>query len=140
MDILYNRCQELSDNALKDIEQMKEQRNYYNNEKFKIACDMAFNDIIKDYSNKLSQRSKLGYKKAEIFLFRKSDNIRYNGVYLLDLLKKNDLMKQLKDFFNPFSIYLKNLSKDDKTLVQTVRDIDTKYAITVSWFNQVKVE
>jgi len=80
-------------------------------EKLKIASKQAFDHIIKGSEKKIKEAAQLGRKSARLYEWVYTENpndstYKFNGIKIFDLLKKRensttDLLKDLRDYFNP---------------------------------------
>lgn len=135
MNSLYEYCVEVSNKAreCKDLETKQEE---YKTHKYNKAYDLAFQAMIEDAEEKIKESAKLGYTRTDIFSYRRSDNIKFNGVYLIDILRKSkdnegDVMVRLREYFSPFQVYIKSFPSKNN---------DSRYVIYVSWFSQENEE
>lgn len=130
MEKLYEYCVDVSNKAKNnsDLEKIQEE---YKTQKYNKAYDMAFNTIIEGAEEKIRESAQLGYTRTDIFSYRRSDNIKFNGVYLIDILRKSkdqdgDVMVRLRNYFTPFQVYIKSFPSKNN---------DSRYVIYVSWFH-----
>ncbi len=131
MEQLYHFCVETTTNAKLDPE-LQNKQEQYKIEKYNKAYEMAFETIIEGAEKKIRESAELGFTRTEIFSYRRSDNIKFNGVYLIDILRKskdndNDIMNRLRNYFIPFQVYIKSFPSKNN---------DSRYVLYVSWFNQ----
>mgnify|MGYP001188460806 CR=1 FL=1 len=103
----------VSDSKAERLQQWEEQK--------KQAYDLAFNKIIENYEDKLKNAAESGYKKAEIYKYKTTDDIKFNGIYVSDCLRKGDVMDRLKKHFDGFNVKLNRVTKN-------------KDVVTVSWY------
>lgn len=130
MEKLYEYCVEVSNKAKNnpDLEHLQEE---YKTQKYNKAYEMAFQSIIEGAEEKIRESAQLGYTRTDIFSYRRSDNIKFNGVYLIDILRKSkdndgDVMVRLRNYFLPFQVYIKSFPSKNN---------DSRYVIYVSWFH-----
>jgi len=131
MEKLYEYCVDVSTKAKSnpDLEQKQEE---YKLQKYNKAYELAFQAMIEGSEEKIKESAQLGYTRTDIFSYRRSDNIKFNGVYLIDILRKSkdqegDVMVRLRDHFAPFQVYIKSFPSKNN---------DSRYVIYVSWFQQ----
>jgi hypothetical protein len=144
MEQLYNECvnavpfQSEEDEGFKKLKKDKsfEARR-------ERGCKKAFTEITSEAEDRIRYYSKLplnyrrgdqndssnedGRTSARIYQFLKSKNIKFEGIYLLDLLIKGGLTEMLRNHFKPFQCYLRRINDD-------------KYAIFVSWKTETETE
>ena len=135
MEKLYEYCVDVSTKAKNnpDLEQKQEE---YKFQKYNKAYELAFKAMIEGAEEKIKESAQLGYTRTDIFSYRRSDNIKFNGVYLIDILRKSkdqdgDVMVRLRDHFAPFQVYIKSFPSKNN---------DSRYVIYVSWFQQPEEE
>lgn len=131
MEKLYEYCIDVSTKAQSDPELERKQEEY-KSQKYNMAYELAFQSMIEGAEEKIRESAKLGYTRTDIFSYRRSDNIKFNGVYLIDILRKSkdqegDVMVRLRDHFAPFQVYIKAFPSKNN---------DSRYVIYVSWFQQ----
>lgn len=132
MEDLYKTCVE---NYKKYSADENKKNEYYstirkNSQKERlIAIDEAFDHITKNNCNSILNRAKHGFYNSNIYKFKRSDNIKFNNIYLSDLLRKDrntngdsELVKRLREHYAPFKLYIKKLHK-----MQT-------FIIEINWF------
>ncbi len=131
MNNLYDYCVDVSSKARNDpnVETLQEK---YKVQKYNKAYNLAFQSMIEGAEEKIRESAKLGYTRTDIFSYRRSDNIKFNGVYLIDILRKSkdqegDVMVRLREYFAPFQVYIKSFPSKNN---------DSRYVIYVSWYQQ----
>jgi hypothetical protein len=131
MEKLYEYCVDLSTKVKSepDLEQKQEE---YKFQKYNKAYELAFKAMIDGAEEKIKESAQLGYTRTDIFSYRRSDNIKFNGVYLIDILRKSkdqegDVMVRLREYFTPFQVYIKSFPSKNN---------DSRYVIYVSWYQQ----
>lgn len=131
MDQLYEYCVEVSTKAKSnpDLEAKQDEAKVI---KYNKAYDMAFQSMIEGAVEKIKESAHLGYTRTDIYSYRRSDNIKFNGVYLIDILRKSkdqegDVMVRLREHFAPFQVYIKSFPSKNN---------DSRYVIYISWFQQ----
>jgi hypothetical protein len=125
MEQLYQHCITVLESNTREhfTKKRNEFRSNKENEligKRKLANELAFDLIEKDAENKIREAVELGYTNVNLYLFRKSDNIKCNDVFLSDCLRKGNTLQMLKDKFAPFNIYLKRLNTTVGNIVDVV--------------------
>ena len=120
---LLEYCVNKSDNVRSNgvVNDSKAERLQLWEEQKKQAYDLAFNKIIENYEEKLKNAAESGYKKAEIYKYKTTDDIKFNGIYVSDCLRKGDVMNRLKKHFDGFNVKLNRVTKN-------------KDVVTVSWY------
>jgi len=103
----------VSDSKVERLQQWEEQKTQ--------AYDEAFSTIIDNYEDKLKVAADSGYKKAEIYKYKTTDNVKFNGIFVSDCLRKGDVMDRLKKHFDGFNVKLNRVTKN-------------KDVVTVSWY------
>lgn len=131
MNKLYEYCVKVSQKA-KENPNLEMEQERYKIEKYSKAYELAFQSMIDGAEDKIKQSAELGFTRTDIFSYRRSDNIKFNGVYLIDILRKSkdnegDVMVRLKEYFSPFQVYIKSFPSKNN---------DSRYVIYVSWFQQ----
>lgn len=135
MDKLYEYCVDVSNKAKSDYT-LESRQEEYKTQKYNKAYDLAFQAMIEGAEEKIKESAQLGYTRTDIFSYRRSDNIKFNGVYLIDILRKSkdqegDVMVRLREQFSPFQVYIKSFPSKNN---------DSRYVIYVSWFQQSETE
>ena len=135
MDKLYEFCIDVSNKAKSDPN-LETHQEEYKTQKYNKAYDLAFQTMIEGAEEKIRESAQLGYTRTDIFSYRRSDNIKFNGVYLIDILRKSkdqegDVMVRLRDYFSPFQVYIKSFPSKNN---------DSRYVIYVSWYQQEESE
>ena len=77
--------------------------------KFNEACELAFQKIIQNAGEKINESASNGNFSAVLHTWKyvsdmkdtdQLENSRFNGVWILDLLTKNNLVEKLENYFN----------------------------------------
>lgn len=78
-------------------------------EKYNKACEMAYNKILENAVTRMQESAREGNFSASIYDWEyvsdmkdteKVEKSRFNNVWLLDILIKNNLIEKLETFFN----------------------------------------
>lgn len=77
--------------------------------KFNEACELAFQKIIQNAGEKINESASNGNFSAVLHTWKyvsdmkdtsQLENCRFNSVWILDLLTKNNLVEKLENYFN----------------------------------------
>ena len=107
MEELFNWCNDVSSKVLTTDTNQTELRWKQQRE---IAYTQLYNQIVRDAEEIIRVSASCGYKRAEVFKYFKHDNLKYNGIFASDILRKGDFMSKLRAYFNPFSVYLNRIT------------------------------
>lgn len=140
MDEFYENIVNTTKNIQSDetkIKELKQSRidNRLNSwkENLKDAYDKAYYDITMNSKEKIKKCADNGFDRCDLYTYFRNQNIKFNGFYLNDLIKKGtntefDLIKRLQEEFKPFNVYIFSLHKKKY-------QFNPKYIIRVSWKN-----
>jgi len=97
------------------------------------AYDKAFQEITLNAKEKIKKCAENGFDRCDLYTYFRNQNIKFNGFYLNDLIKKGtntdmDLIKRIQNELKPFNVYIFSLHKKKY-------QFNPKYIIRVSWKN-----
>ena len=129
METLYNQCVETVNNGnsedfkkrREEIQKKrkanrnktKEERDAERQARWEQAYKEAFDLISNDAENKITEAAEMGYYSVNIYRYKKSDNVRVNGVYISNCLTKGTTMDLLREHFKPFTVYHRRINKEE---------------------------
>ena len=123
MEQLLDYCRNTSEKARNDglpLNKSNEKKKIWEDQKDE-AYDQAFEEIIKNSEFKLKSAADNGFRRAEIFKYKTTDDVKFNGIFVSDILRKGDVMQRLKTHFKGFNVRLDRVTKN-------------KDVISVSWY------
>lgn len=95
------------------------------------AYNKAFQEITLNAKEKIKKCAENGFDRCDLYTYFRNQNIKFNGFYLNDLIKKGanteyDLIKRIQKELEPFNVYIFSLHKKKY-------QFNPKYIIRVSW-------
>ena len=128
MEQLLEYCRNSSEHARNEglhVNNNPDKKKNWEEQKYQ-AYDQAFREIIKDSEDKLKTAAEQGFRRAEIFKYKTTDDVKFNGIFVSDILRKGDVMQRLRSHFQGFDVRLDRVTKN-------------KDVISVSWYPYRKI-
>ena len=126
MESLFNTAKSTAERVSQEYSQTENTKEQQWERKKKLSYDQIFNDIVKDSESKITTYAEAGYFRVSLFSYTRNDNLKYNGIFASDLLRKGDVMERLREHFKPFRVYLNRYNSNGN-----FRDV-----VSVVWYDQ----
>jgi hypothetical protein len=101
-------------------------------DRHELACEEAFNFIVRNYEKKMRESAQRGYTKTYLYIWyyetdSKSRKYKFKGCRIMDIVTKNNLIERLSNHFA-------EINEEFTVGWHKFRDSDpAKYGIYVSW-------